>query len=459
VFGHTSIIATFYPFNFLLSDSVKRVVQTATVPSLYSAKGKFFFLIGPVASLHRHPRSSTEHSTCCHKICGVILQKTSGASDVAQTSMLVSSTRPSRSLTNAECWSPAAYDGRQRSSREAVRFSSKSDLSILLDQEAVKYTQEATLMLSQGSGTCKTERQMSCSSSLDACQQRRSLESVHLKNQYTQSGLSVMLAQDVQGAVKCAQETTCISLSSLEMGQRCPSSTSSELPYSRVLFTDESDLSIMAQSVADTTSSLMSSPGWRSTALKDSMQRSSRKGVRFLDKSALSLLLDQEAVKYTQEDTLMRSQGSGTCKTKWRISRSTSLDGGQQSSVHLTCESGLLIMLAQDVQEAVKNTQETTRDSSSSLETKQRSPCSTSREAGWRTNQHGTSRAVPVADKSNLLILVQDVAKYTQETTRLSSPGEQHSSCSTSREAGRHCRAVLFADESDLPNMTQDVAR
>jgi len=85
VFGHTSIIATFYPFNFLLSDSVKRVVQTATVPSLYSAKGKFFFLIGPVASLHRHPRSSTEHSTCCHKICGVILQKTSGASDVAQT--------------------------------------------------------------------------------------------------------------------------------------------------------------------------------------------------------------------------------------------------------------------------------------------------------------------------------------------------------------------------------------
>ena len=353
MFGHTSIIATFYPFNFLLSDSVKRVVQTATVPSLYSAKGKFFFLIGPVASLHRHPRSSTEHSTCCHKICGVILQKTSGASDVAQTSMLVSSTRPSSSLTNAECWSPAAYDGRQRSSREAVRFSSKSDLSILLDQEAVKYTQEATLMLSQGSGTCKTERQMSCSSSLDACQQRRSLESVHLKNQYTQSGLSVMLAQDVQGAVKCAQETTCISLSSL--------------PYSRVLFTDESDLSIMAQSVADTTSSLMSSPGWRSTALKDSMQRSSRKGVRFLDKSALSLLLDQEAVKYTQEDTLMRSQGSGTCKTKWRISRSMSLDGGQQSSVHLTCESGLLIMLAQDVQEAVKNTQETTRDSSSKL--------------------------------------------------------------------------------------------
>jgi len=234
---------------------------------------------------------------------------------------------------------------------------------------------------------------------------------------------------------------------------------------------------------ADTT--LMSSPGWRitrSTSLDDGRRRSSREAVRFPRNSDLSTMLDQEAVKCTQEAMLMSSQGSGTCKTKRRISRS-SLDGGQQSrsleAVHLTGESGLSIMLAHDVQ-AVKYTQETTRRSSSSLETQQRSPCSTSREAGRLTYQHRSTRAVHVTGKSYLTILAQDVAKYTQQTTRMSSLGEQHSSCSTSREVG-HCRsslkqhsecgllpyqhggrsirAVHFADDSGLPIMTQDVAR
>ena len=168
----------------------------------------------------------------------------------------------------------------------------------------------------------------------------------------------------------------------------------------------------------------------------------------------------------------MSSQGLGTCKTKRRISRSTSLDADQQHNVHLAGESGLSIMLAQDVQEAVKYTQETTRSSSSSLETKQSSPRSMSCEAGWLTYQHISSRAMPVADKSNLSILAQDVAKYPRETTRISSPGERHSSCSMSREVGHHhsslkqhskygllpyqhggrsSRAVHFADESGSP--------
>ena len=366
-------------------------------------------------------------------------------------------------------------------SREAVRFSGKSDSQ--LDQEAVQCTQEATLMSSQGSGTCKTKRRISYSSSLDGGQQGRSLEEVHLTGE---SGLSIMLAQDVQEAVKYTQETTRSSSSSLEMKQHSPRSTSSALPYQRVLFSNEFYLSIVAQDVAksalDTT--LMSSPGWRitrSTSLNDGRQRSSREAVRFPRNSDLSIMLDQEAVQCTQEATLMSSQGSGTCKTKRRISRS-SLDGGQQSrsleAVHLTGESGLSIMLAQDVQEAVKYTQETTCSSSSSLETQQRSPCSTSCEA----DQHRSSRlaAVYVTDKSYLTILAQHVAKYTQETTRMSSPGEQHSSCSTSREighrrsslkqhsecgllpyqhGGRSIRAVHFADDSGLPIMTQDVAR
>jgi len=80
-----------------------------------------------------------------------------------------------------------------------VRFLGKSDLSIKLDQEAVKFTQKATLMSSQGSGTCKTKRRIPYSSSLDAGQQGRSLEAVHLTGE---SGLSIMLAQDVQEAVK-----------------------------------------------------------------------------------------------------------------------------------------------------------------------------------------------------------------------------------------------------------------
>ena len=247
-----------------------------------------------------------------------------------------------------------------------------------------------------------------------------------------------------------------------------------------------SDLSIaVAQHVAkyalDTT--LISSLGWRitrSTSLDDGRQRSSREAVRFPDKSDLSIMLDQEAVKYNHEATLMSSQGLGTCKTKRRISCSTSLDAVQQHNIHLAGESGLSIMLAQDVQEAVKCTQETTRSCSSSLETKQSSPRSTSCEAGWPTYQHRSSRAMPVADKSNLSILAQDVAKYTQETTRMSSPGERHSSCSMSREVGHHrsslkqhskygllpyqhggrsSRAVHFAEESGLPMMTQHVAK
>jgi len=338
-------------------------------------------------------------------------------------------------------------------------------------------------MSSQGSGTCKTKRRIPYSSSLDAGQQGRSLEAVHLTGE---SGLSIMLAQDVQEAVKYTQETTRSCSSSLETKQRSPRSSSSELLYqrrfSRVL------LSIVAQDVAESAldTTLMSSPRWRitrSTSLDDGRQRNSREAVRFPRNSDLSIMLDQEAVKCTQEATLMSSQGSGTCKTKRRISRS-SLDAGQQGrsleAVHLTGESGLSILLAHDVQEAVKYTQETTRSSSSSAETKQRSPCNTSREAGRLADQHRSSRAVHVADKSYLTILAQDVAKYTQETTRTSSPGEQHSSCSTSREVGhrrsslkqhsecgllpyqyggRSIRAVHFADDSGLPIMTQDVAR
>jgi len=384
-------------------------------------------------------------------------------------------------------------DDRQRSSHETVRFSGKSDGSIKLDQEEVEYTQEATLISSQGSGTCKTKRRVSCSSSHHAGHQRRSFKADPSKqSRLAESGLSIMLAQDVQEAVKYTQETTRSSSRSLEMGQRIPRNTSSELPYqrksSRALFTDVSDLSIaVAQDVAkyalDTT--LISSPGWRitrSASLDDGRQRSSREAVRFPDKSDLSIMLDQEAVKYNHEATLMSSQGLGTCKTKRRISRSTSLDADQQHNVYLAGKSGLSIMLAQDVQEAVKYTQETSRSSSSSfkLETKQSTPRSTSCEAGWLTYQHRSSRAMPVADKSNLSILAQDVAKYTQETTRMSSPGERHSSCSMSREVGHHrsslkqhskygllpyqhggrsSRAVHFADESGLPMMTQHVAK
>ena len=319
-------------------------------------------------------------------------------------------------------------------------------------------------MLSQGLQTCKTKRRSSCRTpgSLDA-------------------NLSIMFAQE---AVKYTQEKTLSSSSSLESKQRSPPgcSSSRELPYqafertsSKVHCIDESDLPIrvVVQNVAKYTKETTRTPvllpgvetkrrssGSSSSSREAGQRRGSREAVHFTD---MSIMLAQAAVKYNQASTPMSSQGF-ILETKPRQrsrSRSTSREAGQQRSsceevrcqrhssreaVRFTGKSNLSIMLDQDSQdhsqEAVKYTQETTLNFSSSLETKHRSSRSTSREAARLPYRHRSSRAMHVTDKSELSILAEalDVAKYTQETTRMSSPGVEtklRSSRSTSREAGQ----------------------
>jgi len=308
-------------------------------------------------------------------------------------------------------------------------------------------------MLSHGLQTCNTKRRSSCSTpgSLDA-------------------NLSINFAQK---AVKYTQETILSSSSSLESKQRSLRSSSRELPYqafgrrsSKVHFLDESDLSIqvVARNVAkytkETTHMPVLSPG---------------------------------------VETKRRSSGSRILETKLRLrsrSRSTPHEDGQRHSsrkaVRFTGESKLSIMLDQDSQEAVKYTQETIRNFSSSLKKMHCSSRSTSHEAGLLPYRHRSSRTMNVMDKSEISILAKalDVAKYTQETTQMSSPDVEtklRSSRSTSRETGQHRSSlkqrsprstsrqaesaeilyqrrgrsgrVHFADESNLPIMTQDVTK
>jgi len=303
-------------------------------------------------------------------------------------------------------------------------------------------------MLSHGEQTCKTKRRSSYSTP----------ESVD-------SNMSIKFAQE---AVKYTQETTLSSSSSLESKQRSTHSSSCELPYqaferrsSKVHFIDESDLSIrlVAQMpvLLPGVETKRRSSGSRSKSREAGQRRNSREAVHFTD---ITIILAQEAVKYDQEATPMSSQGfiPETKPRRRSRSRSTSREAGQQHSscevvrgqrhssreavLRFTGESNLSIMLDQDSQEAVKYNQETTHNLSSSLETKHRSARSTSREAGRLPYRHRSSRTMHVRDKSDLSTMAQalDVAKYTQETTRMSSPGVQtklRSSRSTSREAGQ----------------------
>jgi len=337
----------------------------------------------------------------------------------------------------------------------------------------------------------------------------------------SKANLSIMYAQE---AVKYTQETTLSSSSSLESKQRSPRSSRYHAFERRVHFTNESDLSIrvVAQNVAkntrETTLIPVSSPGAESkrgsspsTSREAGQRGSSREAVHLTE---MSITLAEEAVKYNQETTPLSSQGF-ILETKPRQrsrSRSTSHEAGQQRSsreavtrrgqrrsshevVRFTGESDVSIMLDQDVQDSVKYTQETTRKSSSSLETNQCSSRSTSREAGRLPYRHRSRIAMHVTDKSDVSILAQalDVAKCNQETTRMSSPGVEtklQSSRSTSREAGqrrsslkqrspcslstsreaesaeipyqhrsRSGRVHFDADESNLRIMTQNVAK
>jgi len=146
------------------------------------------------------------------------------------------------------------------------------------------------------------------------------------------------------------------------------------------------------------------------------------------DKSDLSTMAQAlDVAKYTQATTRMSSPG---VQTKLRSSRSTSREVGQRRS---------------------------------SL--KQRSPRSTSCEAESDENlyqRRGRSGRVHFdANESDLSIMTRDVTKYSEETTRMSSPGpgletKRRSSRSSSLEAGhrRSSReAVHFTGESDLSIM------
>jgi len=255
------------------------------------------------------------------------------------------------------------------------------------------------------------------------------------------SNLSIMFAQE---AAKYNQKTTLSSPSSLESKQRRPRSSSCELPY-------------------------------------QAFQRRSRK-VHFIDESDLSIrLVAKMPVLSPDVETKRRSSGSRSSFREASQRRSS------RKAVHFT---DIAIMPAQ---EAVKYDQETTHNSSSSLETKHSSSRSTSREAGRLPYRHRSSRTMHVTDKSDLSSMAQalDVAKYTQASTRMSSPdvqtklrisrstsleaGQRRSSLkqpsprSTSCEAesdenlyqrrGRSCSVHFDAYESDLSIMTRDVTK
>ena len=261
-----------------------------------------------------------------------------------------------------------------------------------------------------------------------------------------EANMSIICAQE---AVKYTQETTHSSLSSLEAKQHRLRSSSCEPPYqpferrpSTVHFINESNLSIVAQDAAKYTqaSSEDVETKWRisrSTSLDDGQQRCSREAVHFKGETDLSIVLAQEAVKYAQETSPMSSQGL-IRETKRRSSRSTSREAGQRRSSR-------------------EYTQETTRSSSSSLETKQRSSRSTSRDAGRLPYRHRSS-------------LKQRSPRSTScEEDQHRSSLKQHSPRSTFREAeaaeipyqrrGRSGREHFETDESDLSITTQDVAK
>jgi len=296
-----------------------------------------------------------------------------------------------------------------------------------------------------------------------------------------------------QEAVKYTQLTTLSSSSSLESKQRSPRSSSRELPYqafertsSKVHFIDESDLCIRVVAQMPMLSTGVEtkrrSSGPRSTSREAGQRRSSREAVHLTD---MTIMLAQEAVKYDQEATSILSQGL-IPETKHRSSRSTSREAVRlpyrhrsSRTLHVTDKSDLSTMAqALDV---AKYTQETTRMSSPGVQTKLRSSHSTSRKAGHRRSSlkqrspRSTSREAESAEilyqrrgrsgrvhfdayESDLSIMTRDVTKYTEETTRMSSPGpgletKRRSSRGTSLQAGhrRSSReAVHFTDKSDL---------
>jgi len=143
----------------------------------------------------------------------------------------------------------------------------------------------------------------------------------------------------------------------------------------------------------------------------------------------------------TEETILISSPG---LKTK-RHSCTISLEAGQRRSsreaVYFTGESDV-------VQEAVESTPETNLMSSSVLETKRRS---TSREAGQRCRSR--EAVYFTGDSALSIMLAQEVAKYTQETTRRSSPGLETKRCSfssTSREAGQRSTVAAPVKQCNL---------